>query len=146
MADRTRRKGKNPTPNGEARTRSRYEKAEGAKLSVEHNFYAPEFTEKERADLELNSAKGSLDDEIALLKILIRRRLQAALKQATDKQTGSAQVALEPADGEAIRRYVDTLCRAIRIKSSLSGKGGSDLKEAGDAALAEVASELGIAL
>ena len=109
------------------------------------NFYAIALTAEERADLALITG-DHLDDEIALLKILIRRKLKSQMEQRNGRQDDQGEGQLGADDNEVIRRYVDTLCRAIKIRHSLSGKGSPNVEELVHGVLAEVVDELGITI
>ncbi|MCL5074201.1 MAG: hypothetical protein M1136_00905 [Chloroflexi bacterium] len=94
----------------------------------QHGFYAHIFTPAEQADLAAALGDPSLADEIALLKVLIRRAL-----------------AEEP-DLKMVRAAVDTLCRALKVQYALRGKAARNLEEALAKALDEIGNELGMSL
>lgn len=134
--------------------------------AADQNFYASGFTDEELADLASIARLEDLDNEIALLKVLIRRKLQAA-EARTGTETAPSSSPLSPlgacepnaqdgtdgcdvprvnaavqTNGEAIRRYVDTLCRAIRVKSSLQNRTPAQVDEILRAAIDEISGML----
>jgi hypothetical protein len=113
---------------------------------AEESFYAPAFSAEELAYLEARAEADDLDDAIALLKVMILRALGKRVELGNSRAdnhlaTGdliSPGASGSPADAETIRRYVDTLCRAIRIKHSLGSKQSAALQAAIDQVLDEL--------
>jgi len=92
--------------------------------------------------LALKADADDLGDEIDLLRILIWRKMKSA-KANSGAEGGADDDAAAGIDAEAIRRFVGTLCQAVRIRYSLSGKGTRNLEEAAETVLAEIVDELG---
>lgn len=89
-------------------------------------FYA-EAMEDAAPELELASAVRGVDDEIALMRMLIRR-------------------AVREGDLEETRRAIDTLCRALKVQYALEGRSAEGLAGSLAKVLDEVGNELGMAL
>lgn len=106
------------------------------------SFYAQSFTPEELAALASKADADDLGDEIGLLRILIRRKMAGA-KADDDSGAGAEDDGEVKVDAESIRRFVSTLCQAVRIRYSLSGKGTRTLEEAAETVLAEIVGELG---
>ena len=82
-------------------------------------LYQPGFTEEELRSLSLSNGRPLLDDEIDLLRLLIRRVVS----------DGSSDE--ESIDVEAIGRLIDRLGRLLRTRqqvASTSGQGQSDVQ------------------
>jgi len=115
--------------------------------SVADGFYAEKFTSDELADLSSKANAGDLDDEIDLLKVVIRRKLAEKKAKADSGAGGQPEDRTEKeVDFEAIRRFVDTLCRAVKIQYSLSGKGTDSMENAMGTTLTEIFNELGMSI
>lgn len=96
--------------------------------------YADLFTAAELDALAQATADESVDAEIALLRLAIRRVIE---RYGED----------DPARAlELLRRGVDSLVRAIRARRDLTGKPDDGLTERLDAALDELANEWGVTL
>ncbi|MBC7264961.1 MAG: hypothetical protein H5T64_11495 [Chloroflexi bacterium] len=96
--------------------------------------YADLFTAAELDALAKATADESVDAEIALLRLAIRRVIE---RYGED----------DPARAlELLRRGVDSLVRAIRARRDLTGKPDDGLTERLGAALDELASEWGVSL
>lgn len=96
--------------------------------------YADIFTTAELDALAQATADESMDAEIALLRLAIRRVIE---RYGED----------DPARAlELLRRGVDSLVRAIRARRDLTGKPDDGLTERLDAALDELANEWGVTL
>lgn len=106
------------------------------------SFYARSFTAEELAALASKADADDLGDEIDLLRILIRRKMAGA-KSDAEADGGAEDDGKVKVDAESIRRFVSTLCQAVRIRYSLSGKGTRTLEEAAETVLAEIVGELG---
>ena len=101
--------------------------------AARRHFYWDRFTEAERglvagAGHPMDTAPGTLDEEIELLRVLIHRVLE-------ERREG-------PADPEAAGRLVDRLGRLYRTRAALTGGGGAAaevelIARAADRALAE---------
>ena len=90
------------------------------------SFYA-DALEEEALGLEVAAALKGVGDEIAVLRVLIRK------------------VARE-GDLEATRRGVETLCRALKVQYALEGRSAEGLAGSLARVLDEVGTELGMAL
>jgi len=90
-------------------------------------FYAQLLTEGEIRDMRaLLAASPTIDEEIALLRVIIRRLAEGGATTAE------------------IVRAIDALGRALRVRNELSGDGLRDLKQAAETALDDVARDLGM--
>ncbi len=89
-------------------------------------FYADLCTSQELDDLTLALENPGLDDEIALLKVLIKRAVAS----------GAGAHTVTPA--------VNALVRALKVRHVLKGQAARNLDEALARALTEVGRELGI--
>lgn len=96
------------------------------KRADERSFYS-DVLEGGALGLEVAAALRGVDDEIAVLRMLIRK------------------VARE-GDVEATRRAIDTLCRAIKVQYALEGRSAEGLARSLARVLDEVGNELGMAL
>ena len=96
----------------------------GAKGRTE-GFYAELFTPEELADLTQAVAEPSLEDEIDLLRVAIRRGAAA------------------DASLETISRSVQRLAQALKVERELRGQGIRNLEEALARVLDELGNELG---
>ncbi len=92
----------------------------------ERPFYS-EALEEGTLDLEVAAALRGVDDEIAVLRVLIRK------------------VARE-GDVEATRRAIETLCRALKVQYALQGRSAEGLAHSLARVLDELGNELGMAL
>ena len=90
-------------------------------------FYARCFSDEELAELA-GAGIASIDDEVALLKIAIRRAVE------------------EGADLRELAAGTDALGRALKVQYGLKGKAAQGLDEALARALDEIGKELGMAL
>jgi hypothetical protein len=107
-----------------------------------HGFYARTLGEDELADLIAFADEGSLDDEIACARILLRRLMQYL---GIDGE--------EPPDPEDVQRLTSlalqatrTIARLIRDRHSLSDRAANRLVSAIEQALDELADEWGMEL
>lgn len=121
-----------------ANKRRRRRKSMRPRHAAFDGFYAPRFSRQERAGLAALVELDSLEGEIALLRILIRRRL--AKPPPDQLQDGGATLSV---DVEKIRRYVETLCRAVKTHRSL-GDNTSQEDEAMHRVLAEIVDEINL--
>lgn len=110
------------TPNRRTRTKPRRRGADEAPSG----FYADLCTVEELDDLTAALGSLGLDDEIALLKVLIRRAVAA----------GASAHSIVPA--------VNALVRALKVRHALKGQEARRLDEALSQALTEIGDELGI--
>ncbi|MGI5836930.1 MAG: hypothetical protein ACOX87_10675, partial [Chloroflexota bacterium] len=78
-------------------------------------------------DLEVAAAMRGVSDEIALLRMLIRK-------------------AIREGDAEATRKGIETLCRALKLQYALEGRSAEGLASSLARVLDEVGNELGITL
>jgi hypothetical protein len=104
----------------------RYHGPRGWEETSEELFYSTP-PEGEAFDLEMAAAVRGVDDEIALLRMLIRK---VALK----------------GDVEATRRAIDTLCRALKVQYALEGRPAEGLSGSLARVLDEIGNEMGMAL
>ncbi len=92
----------------------------------ERSFYA-DVLEEGALELEVAAALRGVEDEIAVLRMLIRR------------------VARE-GDVEATRKGIETLCRALKVQYALEGRSAEGLAGSLARVLDELGNELGMAL
>ncbi len=78
----------------------------------EGGLYAPTLTAAERAALDAAAGRPLLEDEVALVRVLIRRALEEA----------------DQIDVRLVGRLIDTLCRLLRTREAV-GAGGETLAE-----------------
>jgi len=90
------------------------------------SFYA-DVLEEGALEMEVAAALRGVEDEIAVLRMLIRK------------------VARE-GDVEATRRGIETLCRALKVQYALEGRSAEGLAGSLARVLDEVGNELGMAL
>src|SRR4030042_2288263 len=98
------------------------------------DFYSRIFTEDELLDVARLAAAGdvSLDEEIGMLRVCMRRVLEAGIDPAKTLQV--------------LARGAGQLARLMRAKRALSGEAAEGLADAFAKALDELSSELGIEL
>jgi hypothetical protein len=105
----------------------------GACWSVDGSgFYGELFTPQEILDMARYAQDPDLDDEIGILKVLIRQVVRA-------EEDPSKSLAL-------ITRAVGQLTRSLKARRALSGETADGLAGAIGAALDEVGNELGLDL
>lgn len=92
----------------------------------EHLFYS-DVLEEGAWELEVAAALRGVGDEIALLRMLIRK-------------------AIREGDTEATRRGIETLCRALKVQYALEGRSAEGLANSLARVLDEVGNELGMVL
>lgn len=104
----------------------RYHRQEARDEIAGESFYslAPE---DEALELEMAAALRGVDDEIAVLRMLIRKVARQG-------------------DVEATRRAIDTLCRALKVQYALDGKSAEGLASSLARVLDELGNEMGMAL
>ncbi len=95
-------------------------------MGREHSFYSDALDE-EGLGLEVASALRGVDDEIAVLRMLIRK-------------------AVREGDADATRKGIETLCRAIKVQYALDGRSAEGLAGSLARVLDEVGNELGMSL
>ncbi len=98
----------------------------------EPGFYGELFTSQEILDMARYAEDPDLDDEIGILKVLIRRVVEA-------EENPSKSLAL-------ITRAVGQLTRSLKARRALSGEAADGLAGAIAAALDEIGNELGLDL
>lgn len=103
----------------------RYHRRDGQREG-ERSFYS-DVLEEGALELEVAAALRGVEDEIAVLRMLIRK------------------VARE-GDVEATRRGIETLCRALKVQYALEGRSADGLAGSLARVLDEVGNELGMAL
>lgn len=102
--------------------------------SLKHGAYSPHFTNDEAVRLITHAANLTLDDEIAVTRV-ITDRLLAYLSANTDDLTIIAPLLLNS---------TRTTARLLRDKRALSGTAADGLMDAIGAALDELSTEWGI--
>jgi hypothetical protein len=110
--------GKRSAPPGNARKSSSSEK---------HDFYSKVLDEVDKADLEEAAKIEGIDDEIALMRVSLRKLIEQY-----------------PENIEVQMRVINTLTRLIRTKYNISKEQRKSLKEAITKVLTEVAIPLGV--
>ena len=100
----------------------------GNRNAQRHGFYAGLFTAEEITDLATVAVSEGLDDEIALLRVRIRR------------------AATEGTDLNAISRACGRLTQMLRAQQVLSGETMDRFQAAMSEVLAELTEELGLSL
>ncbi|MHB0870819.1 MAG: hypothetical protein ACYC5J_15410 [Chloroflexota bacterium] len=105
---------------------ARAEAGRRGEQGAERSFYSDALDEVELG-LEVATALRGVGDEIAVLRVLIRK------------------VARE-GDLEATRRGIETLCRALKVQYALEGRSAEGLAGSVARVLDEVGNELGMAL
>ena len=99
-------------------------RSDAGKAKKDGQFYAKVLSQDEITALsELAANRPSLQDEIALLKVLIRRKLE------------------EGSDLSTISRAVDALGRALKVQKQISDEGRQALQDAFMKALLEMEEE-----
>lgn len=92
----------------------------------ERSFYA-DVLEEGALELEVAAALRGVEDEIAVLRMLIRRVARKG-------------------DVEATRKGIETLCRALKVQYALEGRSAEGLAGSLARVLDELGNELGMAL
>jgi hypothetical protein len=103
----------------------RYHGPKGRERGLEGPFYAA--PDDEALNLEVASAVRGVDDEIALLRMLIRKVARQG-------------------DVEATRRTIDTLCRALKVRYALEGRSAEGLAGSLARVLDEIGNEMGMTI
>jgi hypothetical protein len=98
-----------------------------AKWREESTFYAETLSEDEQRALAAAAELSGVDAEIAVLRILIRRVVNAG-------------------DIEAARRNIDTLCRTLKARHALDDRSADQLATSVERVLDSLGGELGVAL
>lgn len=88
--------------------------------------------EWEQIGKQLESAQRSLDEEVSLMRIMIRRVMERVGQQDPDKAL------------PLVRQAMDAICRALRTERVLSGEASDSLAAALGRALNEIGEELGL--
>ncbi|HEX2988167.1 MAG TPA: hypothetical protein VHS06_08365 [Chloroflexota bacterium] len=101
--------------------------ASGGTLPGDRPSFYSDVMEEGALELEVASALHGVEDEIAVLRMLIRR------------------VARE-GDLEATRKGIETLCRALKVQYALDGRSADGLAGSLAKVLDEVGNELGMSL
>ncbi len=117
--------GRRETSNGEAPKRRRRPKAVTAQRAERGAFYADLFTADELADLANVDSDLSLEEEIGLLRVAIRRAFA------------------EGESLETVSRSVQRLAQALKTERQLQGQGIRNLEEALARVLDELGTEIG---
>lgn len=99
-----------------------------------HPFYDGVFSEEELEDIarQLESAQHSLEMEVAVMRVMIRRVMERIGEEDPLKAL------------PLIRQGVDAICRALRTERVLTGKSAESLTAAFAVALREIGEEMGI--
>lgn len=97
-------------------------------------FYARAFSAEELAEIgrQLESPQRSMEMEVAVMRIMIRRVLERSGESDPLKAL------------PVVRQGVDAICRALRTARVLSGESSDSLAAAFAVALREISEELGI--
>lgn len=97
-------------------------------------WYAGVFSAEERALIErcLESAPETLEAEVAVLRLLIRRVME---RLGADDPAKALPL---------VRQAVDSICRTLRAERVLKGEGADSLAAAFAVALREIGEELGV--
>ncbi len=97
-------------------------------------LYEQLFTAQEREQIgkQLESAQRSLDEEVSLMRIMIRRVMERAGEDDPSRAL------------PLVRQAMDAICRALRTERVLSGEASDSLAGALGRALNEIAEELGL--
>lgn len=104
----------------------------GNKNALKHGFYSPGFNPTEQEDLEALAGQVDLSDEIAMMRVIMRRVFEQAGECADLGEWSAALGAL----GAAASRMAGLL----RTQKILAG-GGSDVADALSEALKDVTNE-----
>ena len=107
----------------------------GNNNALKHGFYSGKFKVGEIEDLEVLAASDKLQDEIMLLKVVIRRVWELASTQAQDLETWVMALNVL---GQAMTRPAGLL----RVQQIMGG-GNSEVTEAISQAIREVTNEFG---
>lgn len=108
----------------------------GNQKARKHGFYSPHFHEADAQDLE-KYLLGGLEDEIAMLRVSIRRLLEWT-PESGERESLRDAIARLNALGNATSR----LARLLRTQKDMSAKGDSEIAAALSQALDEVMREL----
>ena len=100
---------------------------ERSRAGCKRSFYGQVLDEAERLDLEEAAAVCGLDDEVAVLRLVLRRLIE--------EQPGEVKLQLDT---------INTLARLLRTRYQLSTEQRNSLKEAIMKVLTDVAIPLGI--
>lgn len=103
----------------------------GNSNALKHGFYSRKFKTLENNDLDVLESNGKLQDEIMLLKVVIRRVWELASESATDLDSwiGALNVL-----GQAMTRQAGLL----RVQVMMGGDGNSEITRAISQAIREV--------
>ena len=107
--------------------RRKPEKYGGVEADQELSPFYTTALEDEAMELEVAAALRGVDDEIAVLRMLIRK-------------------AVKEGDAEATRKGIETLCRALKVQYALDGRSAEGLAGSLAKVLDEVGNELGMSL
>jgi hypothetical protein len=101
---------------------------------VSEGFYSSVFSPEEWAEIGrlLNAPSNSMEMEVAVLRVLIRRVLQ---RIGADDPLKALPL---------VRQGVDAICRALRTERVLTGESADSLSSAFATALREIGEELGL--
>jgi hypothetical protein len=99
-------------------------------------WYASVFSAEEWALIQrwLESTPDTLDAEVAVMRVLIRR----VMEHVAADEPGKAL--------PLVRQAVDSICRALRAQRVLKGEAADSLAAAFAVALKEIAEEMGVGL
>ena len=105
-----------------------------ASAKTPHRFYAGVFSQEEQEEIarQLESPQLSLEMEVAVMRIMIRRVMEHVGEEDPIKAL------------PLLRQGVDTICRALRTERVLAGEASESLAEAMATALREIGEELGV--
>lgn len=100
-------------------------------------FYARQFAPQEIRDLELISTAG-LDDEIAMLRVLLRRYYAEVIAVEDARMIGEAI--------DRVSRAASCLGRLVSVQNSRAGRQKNEYEQAMEEALQRVAKEMDLHL
>jgi hypothetical protein len=104
-------------------------------IHKDSGFYAHQFSHEEIIDLEAMIARG-LDDEIAMLRVVLRRYYTEACGCQTLEEMGEALV--------KISLVATRLASLVKVQQSLGAQGRGDFSELFSQALAQINVEMGL--
>lgn len=106
--------------------------------ALKHGFYSRQFQDQELLDLEAIMAEG-LDDEIAMLRVAMRRYFELVTQHITDIDYMANTV-------EIMGMAATRLAGLLKIKKFLGGGEDEELLSTINQAIADVAEELGLSI
>jgi hypothetical protein len=113
-----------------ARVRGKRDSPRGKSGAPKPGFYARALDEAERLDFELASGVEGIDDEIALLRLEIKKAIMGG----------------DPKNLELLVKATNALERLVRTRYNISKEQGKGLKEAIGNVIRDIAIPLGIGI